>query len=198
MFIYKLQGGKIKESRKELWEMIVGEAKERAHNLRFTRLHLFVTKRKLKWDIAVLKHKNYIKVTQNKLNKLSKLLPLDVFIKQSIEEAYDGCTFVIFSSKNNKDTFVQFWTKDKSLFFNFCATPVNKLTKYYKKIIILMEKMGYKQGNFGEINKYELTLRPKEISIDLDFKKDTNKAAELSYRIFKEIYGEMNIKVSVE
>lgn len=61
-----------------------------------------------------------------------------------------------------------------------------------------MGKMGYVQGKFHNTNEYELSLIPKEILIDLDLKKDTDKATDLTYRIFKEVYRETNIKVWVQ
>lgn len=155
-----------------------------------------------RFQITYTKHEDFIDSVQKKINSLDKKNRLD-FIKQALASALDGCNFIIFSPEDRENKFVQFWTGEHCLKYNFCAIKTNGLKKYFYSILGLLSEYGYINKKFITGNGkgfYEIEKSKDMINVYADFGKNTETTAEFVEEVFKKIYkiGTKKLEVKVE
>lgn len=155
-----------------------------------------------KLQITYTKHEDFIASIQKKINSLDKKNRLD-FVKQALAFALDGCNFIIFSPEDCENKFVQFWTGEHCLKYNFCAIKTNGLKKYFYSILGLLSEYGYINKKFITGNGkgfYEIEKSKDMINVYADFGKNTESTAEFVEEVFKKIYkiGTKKLEVKVE
>lgn len=95
-----------------------------------------------KLQIITVDHPQFIRALQNKINKFSHTNNFEL-IKFSLTEALHGANFVTISDKNNDNLFIQIWTGEHTLKFDFYANKKNKLTKFYYPLLGLFSEQGF-------------------------------------------------------
>lgn len=155
-----------------------------------------------KFQITSTSHEDFIKTVQQKINKF-KTEDRKEFIKLALIEALSGCNFIIFSQKGNDKNFIQFWTAEHNLEFNFYANKINELNKFYLLIVGLLSESGFvneKNEKYKGSMIYKVDKGKDYVSIDANFKKDIEKASWLVANIFKQVYkiGKVKLTVKVE
>lgn len=153
-----------------------------------------------KFQITSTSHEDFIADTQSKIDTLDQT-DTEKFINLSLLEALNGCNFIIFSLANDKNTFIQFWTENRKLKFDFYANKTNGLKKYYYSILGLLSEFGF-ASNENEQYKgrliYKVGKNKDFISITANFRKDINLATRFTDMIFEKIYKIKNKKIAVE
>lgn len=161
------------------------------YNGKFSKKHIAFKLADGKMQITTVDHKDFINSTQKELDKLSINLERIKLIRIALERSVDGCNFIIFSSKNDENKFVQFWTENHQLKYNFYSCKTNKLEKYYLSVLGLLAEKGFVDSSNPEY-KGRMTFKVKKredyISVDANFRKDLNLAVEFTERIFRDIY----------
>lgn len=161
------------------------------YNGKFSKKHIAFGLVNGKMQITTFGHKDFINSIQKELNKLSKKLERIKLIRMALEKSISGCNFIIFSFEYNENKFVQFWTENHQLKYNFYANKNNRLKKYYLSILGLLAESGFVDYNNPEY-KGKMTFKVKKgkdcVSIDANFKKDLNLAVEFTERVFRDIY----------
>jgi len=168
----------------------------------FTKKHLTFGIVYGKLQITSTEHEDFIQAVQQKINTLTQAKRSD-FIKLALREALEGCNFIIFSPTDDDNKFIQFWTAENKLKFNFYANKTNGLKKYYLAVIGLLSESGFVND---EIEKYSGSMVYKVdkgkgyISVDANFRKDMEKASQFTEAVFKSIYkiGSHKLIVKVE
>lgn len=148
-------------------------------------------------------HSDFIIKVQSKLDEFSKTNSQKDFIKLALAEALGGCNYIIFSPENDDNTFIQFWTGENGLKFNYYANKVNKLEKYYLSFIGLLSEAGFVNEttqNYRGSMIYKIDRGADHISIDADFKSDIDSATKFATMVFQQIYktGNKQIIAKVE
>lgn len=144
-----------------------------------------------KIQITSTEHTDFIAATQKEINKLSKTKDQKDFIKLALTQALDGCNFIIFYPVGESDKFVQFWTGDHQLKYNFYANKVNKLKNCFLSIIGLLSELGFVNSIIPEykgLMVFKIDKGTDYISVDANFYKDIDLATEFTDLIFKQIY----------
>lgn len=156
-----------------------------------------------KLQITSTSHKDFIDSVQKRINKFGKAKSQKDFIRLALNESLNGCNYIIFSPSEDDYTFVQFWTGGHTLKYNFFANEVNKLSKYFLTTIGLLSEMGFVNdsvdGYRGRMT-FKIDKGADYISVDANFRKDIESAAEFTDVVFKQIYktGNKKIIASVE
>ena len=105
--------------------------------------------------------------------------------------ALDGCNFIIFSVVGESNKFIQFWTGEHELKYNFFANDANRLKNCFLSVIGLLSEMGFVNDSVAEY-KGRMTFKIDKgrdyISVDANFRKDLNLATDFVYIVFKQIY----------
>lgn len=144
-----------------------------------------------KIQITSTNHADFIVFTQKKINKLANKNDRKEFIKLSLKEALGGCNFIIFSIVEESNKYVQFWTGEHQLKYNFYANEVNKLKNNFLSIVGLLSEMEFVNskviGYRGQMT-FKIDKGKDYISVDANFEKDIDSATEFIDIIFKQIY----------
>jgi len=144
-----------------------------------------------KLQIISTDHEDYIAAAQKKLDKISKKYQRKKFIELALKEALEGCNFIIFSPPEDDNKFVQFWTGEHTLKYNFYANNTNKLKKYFLSIIGLLSEMGFVNSQIDQYKGsmvFKIDKGEDYISVDANFYKDYDLAVEFTEIIYKQIY----------
>lgn len=144
-----------------------------------------------KFQIATVNHDNFIKNAQKKINKLANNSNRRKFIKLALIQALDGCNFIIFSVVEESNKYIQFWTGEHQLKFNFYANDVNNLKNCFLSVIGLLSEIGFVNDEILEYKgrmTFKIDKGTDYISVDANFRKDLNLATELVDIIFEQIY----------
>lgn len=168
----------------------------------FTKKHLTFGVVDGKLQITSIEHGDFIQAVQQKIDKLVQKEKGD-FVKSGLRESLEGCNFIIFSPVNNDNTFIQFWTAENKLKFNFYANKTNKLKKYYLSVIGLLSETGFVNNQIEKYSGsmvYKVDKGKDYISVDANFGKDVEKASKFTEIIFKDIYkiGSQKLRAKVE
>lgn len=144
-----------------------------------------------KFQITSISHNDFILDTQKKLNKLAGTYDRKKFIRMALSEAINGCNFIIFSDPKDENKFVQFWTGEHKLKYNFYANKANKLKNYFLTVVGLLSEMGFVNNEVPEYRGfmvYKVDKGTDYISVDANFKNDLELAVEFTEIIYKQIY----------
>lgn len=90
----------------------------------------------------------------------------------------EGCHFIIFQTDENN--FIQFWTKENSLEFDFPLNKYNEKQKFENKIIKVAKKLNINNSKIVDLGKYK--------TISIDFKNDLDLASNFSNQIFLKVF----------
>lgn len=154
-----------------------------------------------KFVITSVDHYDYITEVQKKILKFAKKYDRETFIKMVLTEALTGCNFVIFSPPGNDNKYVQFWTGDHSLKYDFCAIKTNGLKKYYYPILGLLSEFEFvddKIPNYTGKKYFEIAKTKDMITVDANFRIDIDSATKFTETIFKQIYKVKTNKLIVK
>lgn len=168
----------------------------------FTKKHLTFGIVDGKLQITSIEHEDFIQAVQQRIDKLAKKEQTD-FVRLALQESLEGCNFIIFSQVDNDNTFIQFWTAENKLKFNFYANKTNRLKKYYLSIIGLLSESGFVNNeieNYRGSMVYKIEKGKDYISVDANFRKDTESATKFTVATFKEVYkiGSQKLTAKVE
>lgn len=167
----------------------------------FRKKHIVYGWVKGKFQIASIDHQDFIVGVRKKINKLAKNADRKTLIKSALTEALGGCNFIIFSVVGGSNKFVQFWTGEHQLQYDFYANHNNKLKKYFRSVVGLLSEIGFVNDSVLEY-KGRLTFKidkdSDHISIQANFRKDLNLATEFVNTMFQEIYQAKGDKLVVE
>jgi len=144
-----------------------------------------------KFQITSTDHPDFILKVQKKINKLGNNPDRKEFIKLALTETIGGCNFIIFSPQGEGNKFIQFWTGDHTLKFDFYANKVNNLKNHFLSIVGLLSEMGFVNSEVPEYRgrmTYKVDKGTDYISVDANFNKDIELATEFTEIIFKQIY----------
>lgn len=161
------------------------------YNQNFKKKHFSFSLVQGKLLITSMEHEDFITGVQKKLNKLAKNKSRENFIRLALNEALEGCNFIIFSVPEDDNKFVQFWTGEHKLKYNFYANDVNKLKKYFLTVVGLLSEMGFVNNNVPEYRGkmvYKVDKGSDHISVDANFNHDINLAVEFTEIVYKQIY----------
>ena len=154
-----------------------------------------------KFQITSISHEEFIIGVQKRMVKFAKNYDQGTFISSVLTEALNGCNFVIFSPADDDNKYVQFWTGEHLLKFNFYANKPNRLKKYYYSIIGLLSESGFVDDNtpdYRGFKNYKVKKGLDYISVDANFKKDIELAVKFTNTVFKEIYKIKDKKLLVK
>jgi len=143
-----------------------------------------------KLQITSTSHDDFINAVQKKINKL-KNDDRKEFIRLALTEALDGCNFIIFSPIGEDNKYVQFWTGEHKLAYNFYANKTNHLRKFYYSITGLLSESGFVHQDtpdYRGFKVYKVDKNKEYISVDANFKKDIDLAVDFSETVYKQIY----------
>lgn len=150
-----------------------------------------------KLQITSINHEDFIKAVQQKINKL-KTKDRKEFIRLALLEALDGCNFIIFSPNRENNKYVQFWTGEHKLAYNFYANKANKLKRFYYSVVGLLSESGFVHQDtpdYRGFKVYKVDKNKECISVDANFKKDIDLAVEFIETIYKKIYKSKSNKL---
>ncbi|MFA6007371.1 MAG: hypothetical protein WC784_01855 [Candidatus Shapirobacteria bacterium] len=159
------------------------------HN--FYKKHVTVAFVNGKFQITSTSHEDFIAITQKKIDKFSQSKNQKEFISLALGEAIDGCNFIIFSPLGEDDKFVQFWTGEHSLKYNFCFLKTNGLEKYFYSVLGLLSEYGFINKKFissGGKSFYEIEKGKTITNIYANFGVDIESTTKFIETIYKEIY----------
>lgn len=161
------------------------------YNGNFVKKHLTFGVGGGKIQIVSTNHEDYIVAVQKKINKLSIKKKRREFIKLALTEALNGCNFIVFSISGDENKFIQFWTGEHQLKYNFYANDVNKLKNHFLSVVGLLSEMGFVNDTVPEYRghmTFKIDKGTDYISVDANFKKDLELAVEFTEIIYKQIY----------
>ena len=144
-----------------------------------------------KFQITSTSHEDFIAAIQSKINKLSGSNDHETFIRLALTEAIGGCNFIIFSPPDHDNKYVQFWTGDHTLKYDFCAIKTNGLKKYYYSVLGLLSESGFvNQKIVTNVGKrfFEIEKTKNQITVDANFGVDIESASKFTEAIYKQIY----------
>jgi len=148
--------------------------------------------------ITSVNHTDMVVSIREKIKKLGRVKKRKEFIRLALEEALGGCNFIIFSTIGDSNKFVQFWTGEDQLKYNFYANDVNKLKNNFLSIIGLLSEMGFVNDSITEYRgrtTFKIDKNTNYISVDANFRKDIALATEFTDIIFKQIYKSKSDKL---
>lgn len=168
----------------------------------FRKKHILFSFQNNKLQITTIDHPQFIRELQNKINKFPHINNYNL-IKFSLTEALHGANFVTISDKNNDNLFIQIWTGEHTLKFDFYANKKNKLTKYYYPLLGLFSEQGF-VGEKNEVYRGWMVYKVKKdkniINITINFYNDIPAATDfidkLFTNIFKTISGDLKVIVA--
>jgi len=161
------------------------------YNGNFTKKHIIFAMINGKFQVTSTNHEDFILAIQKKLDKLSQKNDKKKFIKLALTESLEGCNFIIFSASSEDKKFVQFWTGEHQLKYNFYANDVNKLKNHFLSIVGLLSEMGFVNDTIPDYRghmTFKIDKGTDYISVDANFKKDLDLAVEFTEIIYKQIY----------
>ena len=167
------------------------KVKRYLYNGNFTKKHITFAMVNGKFQVTSTNHEDFILAIQKKLDKLSLKNDRKKFIKLALTESLEGCNFIIFSVSGEDNKFVQFWTGDHQLKYNFYANDVNKLKNHFLSVVGLLSEMGFVNDTVPEYRghmTFKIDKGTDYISVDANFKKDLELAVEFTEIIYKQIY----------
>lgn len=141
-----------------------------------------------KLQISKTSHKDFIKIAQRKINKLSGENDLERLIQGALEVALDGCNSVIFKKKGKDNRFVQFWTGKYCLEFDFFANKANGLKKYYYEVLGVLADQGISREVKRDGYVYELIKNKEVLGIQSDMGKNIPLASRCIETIMTKVY----------
>ncbi|MBF0208950.1 MAG: hypothetical protein HQK53_18980 [Oligoflexia bacterium] len=150
-----------------------------------------------KLQITSTSHEDFIMAVQKRINGIKTTDRKD-FIKTALTEALEGCNFIIFSPINDENKYVQFWTGDHKLAYNFYANKTNHLRKFYYSITGLLSESGFVNEDIPDYRGFKVYKVEKTkgyTSVDANFKKDIDLAVEFTETIYKQIYKSKSSKL---
>lgn len=156
----------------------------------FTKKHLTFGIVDGKLQITSTEHEDFIQAIQKRINKLIQK-EQNKFVKLALRESLEGCNFIIFSPVGDDNKFIQFWTAENKLKFNFYANKTNGLKKYYLPIVGLLSESGFVNDeieNYRGSIVYKIDKGKDYISVDANFRKDIESASRFIESVFKDIY----------
>ncbi len=156
----------------------------------FTKKHLTFGIVDGKLQITSTEHEDFIQAIQERINKLTQK-EQGKFVKLALRESLEGCNFIIFSPIGDDNKFIQFWTAENKLKFNFYANKTNGLKKYYLPIVGLLSESGFVNDeieNYRGSMVYKIDKGKDYISVDANFRKDIESASRFIESVFKDIY----------
>lgn len=156
----------------------------------FTKKHLTFGIVDGKLQITSTEHEDFIQAIQKRINKLTQK-EQGKFVKLALRESLEGCNFIIFSPIGDDNKFIQFWTAENKLKFNFYANKTKGLKKYYLPIVGLLSESGFVNDeieNYRGSMVYKIDKGKDYISVDANFRKDIESASRFIESVFKDIY----------
>lgn len=144
-----------------------------------------------KFQITSVDHTDFIKNVQKKINKLANNSDRKKFVKLALTQALDGCNFIVFSVAGEDNKYIQFWTGEHQLKYNFYANDINKLKNCFLSVVGLLSEMGFVNDSVVEYKgrmTFKIDKGTNYISVDANFRKDLDLASEFADVVFKQIY----------
>ncbi len=170
---------------------IYWKTKRYFYNGNFSKKHLTFGVVDGKIQITSTSHNDYIAAAQKRINKLSKLKKRKKFIKLALTEAMNGGNFIIFSILGEDNKYVQFWTGEHQLKYDFYANEINKLKNFFLSTVGLLSEMGFVNDEVTTYSGrmiYKVDKGTDYISLKANFRKDIDLASEFTEIIFKQLY----------
>lgn len=154
----------------------------------FPLFHLLVDYSRFPPSVAILTHNQYIQLRLDAILLASRSLPIQEFLKTTLTIALEN-TFITFGVPN-KEVFIQFWTRDKELEFDFPVKKTNQNGKYYNQLVLLLKNIGIKEVvSKGKItNIYWIEKMGQSRNIKANFGTNTTLTAEFILTIFDTIF----------
>lgn len=167
------------------------KVKRYLYNGNFTKKHISFAMVNGKFQVTSTNHEDFILAIQKKLDKFSLKNDRKKFIKLALTESLEGCNFIIFSVSSEDNKFVQFWTGEHQLKYNFYANDVNKLKNCFLSVVGLLSEMEFVNDSVVEYKgrmTFKIDKGTNYISVDANFRKDLDLASEFVDVVFKQIY----------
>lgn len=92
------------------------------------------------------------------------------------------------SQKGNENKFIQFWTGNKKLEFDFFATKGNHLKRYFYPVLGVLSEQGFVDRSFRKKNSFNIKKYMGMLNIQADFGKDVKKASKCVELILTKVY----------
>lgn len=173
----------------------------------YNKKHIIFQKDGGQIKVSFKSHDDFVEEKQEKIDGFGKKTNEAKYIQFALEQAIDGCNYIIFS-KGEK--YVQFWTSRGKLDFEFLASKVNGNKKHYYSVMGLLAEMDFVRDSFvpsqiptftsvsqNHVYKVESVGDLKKITAY--FKKRVEQATEFTVMMFKQIYKTKkgNLKIEV-
>lgn len=155
----------------------------------FNKTHISLKYSDGKIQITTTNHEDFVKTTQEKIDNFSKSNGTEKFIESVLKESLGGCNYVIFEQKENQNKFIQFWTGNKKLEFDFHAIKSNGLKKYYYSILGVLADQGFSNIDDKSTYSYVLVKNKETLGIQANFKNNIQLASQCTALILTKIYG---------
>lgn len=119
------------------------------------RYHFVAVYANRKFKVMLLKHEEYIEITETTLARMFKSLPREEFIKQALDKTED-CKFIIFFCTNDK--MVHVWRGSGKILFEFPVIKTKKMQNFKFRILGQLAEEGFAK-NTGVFTFPEKTFR---------------------------------------
>lgn len=171
----------------------------------YSKKHIIFQKEGSQIKISIKSHDEFVEEKQAKIDNFKKRENEAKYIQFALEQAIDGCNFIIISKG---ELFVQFWISRGRLDFDFPINTVNGNKKYYYQVIGLLADMDFVRNTFApsgltftdssKYNKYKVEVVGGLKKITGYFKKRVAQATDFTVIMFKEIYKSRKEEVKIE
>lgn len=171
----------------------------------YSKKHIIFRKEGSQLKVSLVNHDDFVEEKQKKIDDFKKKENEAKYIQFALEQAIDGCNYVIFSKGKY---FVQFWTSRGKLDFDFFVNKVNGNKKYYYQVMGLLAEMDFVKNTFApsgltftdpsKYNKYKVEVEGDLKKITGYFKKEVGLATDFTMMMFKEIYKAKKGNLKIE
>lgn len=172
----------------------------------YDKKHIIFQKDGSQIKISIKSHEDFVEEKQKKIDNFKKKKNEAEYVQLALEEAIDGCNFIIISKGKQ---FVQFWTGKGKLDFNFPTIKTSGNRPYYYQTLGLLADMNFIPESLAYTRVFFFKLASKNNSYAVNkndelsriygyFGKQTDLATEFVLRMFKEIYKTKKGKMKIE
>ncbi len=141
-----------------------------------------------RFQIKSQNHREFIKMTQEKLDTLAPLNKIEDYMRLSLIEALDGCNYVVFENRSTNEELVQFWTGNRKIHFDFFANKMNGFKPFYKKIIKMFIDQGLVKNKRRTYGTFQTVKNEKGLGIGAEMEKDIEMAIKCAKVMWTKIY----------
>jgi len=171
----------------------------------FQKKHILIQRNGSQIKLVIKNHPEFVSEKQEAINAFKKKDNEKKLIRFALEQAIDGCNYVVFSKENN---YVQFWTSGGKIRFDFPLNKLNKYRKYYYQVLGLLADNDFVRNTFApsgltftdpaKYNKYKIDTNIALTTIEGYFGKMIDKATDFTELMFKEIYKSKKERLEIK